>query len=215
MARPPIAKPLILVLYMNVSIMWVLRSLTNKLLQIFSILKIRPISKYKIMIMTSILKWQVNPFLSYFLKYIFQLIVTNNVCRQGSVFGWKIESHPHVLWTVHIKKLTNDLAALHMLIQPLVYQVQCIFCVWLKHISLIQSTPESLIQKSSLPKILAIYRNLSTLVICKIMTWHLQNIPLKRVLSSLKEPFYNLHVFLCYLERICPQIFKSLFHLKN
>ena len=40
MPRPPIAKPLISVLYMKVSIMWVLRSLTNKLLQIFSILRI-------------------------------------------------------------------------------------------------------------------------------------------------------------------------------
>ena len=40
MPRPPTAKPLISVLYMKVSIMWVLRSLTNKLLQIFSILRI-------------------------------------------------------------------------------------------------------------------------------------------------------------------------------
>ena len=46
------------------------------------------------MIMISILKWQANPFLSYI---IFQLIATDNICRQGSVFGCKIESHPHVL----------------------------------------------------------------------------------------------------------------------
>ena len=52
------------------------------------------ISNYKIMIMISILKWQANPFLSYI---IFQLIATDNICRQGSVFGCKIESHSHVL----------------------------------------------------------------------------------------------------------------------
>ena len=40
MPRPPMAKPLIFVLYMNVGIMWVQRSLTCKLLQILSILRI-------------------------------------------------------------------------------------------------------------------------------------------------------------------------------
>ena len=66
MHRPPIAKPLISVLYMNVSIMWVLRSLTCKLLQICSILRILLIfQSTKMMIMISILKWQANPFLSY------------------------------------------------------------------------------------------------------------------------------------------------------
>ena len=89
------AKPLIFVFIMNVGIMWVQRSLTCKLLQIL----INPknsayISNYKIMIMISILKWQANPFLSYI---IFQLIATDNICRQGSVFGCKIESHSHVL----------------------------------------------------------------------------------------------------------------------
>ena len=58
------------------------------------------ISKYKIMIMISILKWQANPFLSYI---IFQLIATDNICRQGSVFGCKIESHSHVLWIIHVQ----------------------------------------------------------------------------------------------------------------
>ena len=66
MHRPPVAKPLISVLYMNVSIMWVLRSLTCKLLQICSILRILLIfQSTKMMIMISILKWQANPFLSY------------------------------------------------------------------------------------------------------------------------------------------------------
>ena len=62
-------------------------------------------------------------------------------------------------------KFTNHLAALHMLIQPLVYQVQYIFCVYLtgKHISLIQSTLEFLYQKFPSLKILKIgFKVLST-----------------------------------------------------
>ena len=58
------------------------------------------ILKYKIMIMISILKWQANPFLSYI---YFSADSYQNVCRQGSVFGWKIESYLHILWTIHIQ----------------------------------------------------------------------------------------------------------------
>ena len=93
-----------------------------------------------------------------------------------------------MLSELFIAKFTNNFAALHILIQPLVYQVQCIFCIWLKHISLIQSTIESLIQKFSFPKILTILRNLRSIVISKISR-HLQNTPLKKGLKFLERTF--------------------------
>ena len=85
------------------------------------------------------------------------------------------------------KKLTDDMTALHMLIQPLVYQVQYIFCVWLKHISLIHSTPESLIQKFSSPRIFTIYTELSR---------NFQNTPPKKRLNFFERIFLQLICFL-------------------
>ena len=124
-----------------------------------------------------------------------------------------------MLSELFIAKFTNNFAALHILIQPLVYQVQCIFCIWLKHISLIQSTIESLIQKFSFPKILTILRNLWSIVISKISR-HLQNTPLKKGLKFLERTFlqpiyffFTLSIYL-YLQTTCPEIFKSLFHIK-
>ena len=82
------------------------------------------------MIMTSILKWQVNPFLSYFLKSIFQLIVTNNVSADKVLFlAEKLKAIPMFSELFIYKINHNDLAALQILIQPLVYQVQYFFCV--------------------------------------------------------------------------------------
>ena len=123
-----------------------------------------------------------------------------------------------MLSELFIAKFTNNFAALHILIQPLVYRVQCIFCIWLKHISLIQSTIESLIQKFSFPKILTILRNLRSIVISKISR-HLQNTPLKKGLKFLERTFLQpIFFFSFYLQKnlqtTCPKIFKSLFHIK-
>ena len=123
-----------------------------------------------------------------------------------------------MLSELFIAKFTNNFAALHILIQPLVYQVHCIFCIWLKHISLIQSTIESLIQKFSFPKILTILRNLRSIVISKISR-HLQNTPLKKGLKFLERTFLQpIFFFSFYLQKnlqtTCPEIFKSLFHIK-